>query len=51
VDSIPESWSIEQVTQWLSSIHLEKYIEKFKGKLSSAFFIKAKSTVEIDLCG
>ncbi|CAF1297277.1 unnamed protein product [Rotaria sordida] len=30
VNSIPESWSIEQVAQWLSSIHLEKHIEKFR---------------------
>jgi len=23
-----ESWSIEQVAEWLSSIHLQKYIDK-----------------------
>ncbi|CAF3896022.1 unnamed protein product [Rotaria sordida] len=30
VNSIPESWSIEQVAQWLSSINLEEHIEKFR---------------------
>jgi hypothetical protein len=35
--STPESWSIEQVAQWLSSINLKELVENFRRKFSSSF--------------
>ncbi len=40
-NNTPESWSVEQVTQWLSSIGFNEFTETFRGKFNLILFYKS----------